>query len=157
MFQWKRFCPSCCQFCGYRSQRTCFFNFNPLFEVWLLFQVPHPITWKKYLLFSNAEFNCASIDTKFVKVRQTEEDISYCFLLGPSRFSAYLLKFSFSVFPDPSGCVGKFSPVPDEGEKLGGTFKKIIKSIPPLEVSWEQKQKKRYFIIYIQYRHYIDR
>ena len=37
IFQSKRFGPSTCQFCGYRLQRSCFFNFEPLFQVWLLF------------------------------------------------------------------------------------------------------------------------
>ena len=44
MFQSKKFCPSTCQFCGYWCQRSCFFDFQPLFQFWLLFQVPHPIT-----------------------------------------------------------------------------------------------------------------
>ena len=47
MFQSKKFGPSICQFCGYRSQVSYFFSFNPLFEVWLLFWVPHPYTWQK--------------------------------------------------------------------------------------------------------------
>ena len=34
------FCSSTCQFCCYRSQRLCFFNFNPLFKVWLLSRYP---------------------------------------------------------------------------------------------------------------------
>ena len=146
MFQSKKFCPSTCQFCGYRCQRSCFFNFNPLFQVWLLFQVPHPITWQKYLSFLNAEFNSASIDTNFLKVRQTEEEISYCFLLAPLRFLANLFKFSFSVFPDSSGRVVKFFPVPNDGEKLGGTFKK--KSSPYLlrNSSESKNKKKRYFM-----------
>ena len=41
-----------------------------------------------------------------------------------------LLKFMFSVFPDPFGRVAKFVPVPGDGEKLAGTFK--IKSSPYL-------------------------
>ena len=135
MFQSKKFCPSCCQLCGYRSQRSFSFHFNPPFQVWLLFQVPHPITWQKYLSFLNAEFNSASIDTNFIKVKQTEVEIAYHFLLAPSRFLANLLKFSFSIFPDPSGRVAKFCPVPDDGQKLGGTFKKKIKSIPQQELS----------------------
>ena len=144
MFQSKKFCPSCFQFSGYRSQMSFFLHFNLLFEVWLLFQVPHPIAWQKYLSFSNAVFNSASIDPNFVKVRQTEEEISYCFLLAPSPFSANLLKFSFSVFPDSSGRVTKISPVPDDAEKLEGTFKKKIQSIPLQELPGEQKQKKHF-------------
>ena len=50
--------------------------------------------------------------------------MAYPFLFAMSRFLANLLKFSFSVFPDTSGRVDKFSPVPDDGEKLGGTLKK---------------------------------
>ena len=130
-------------------QPTYFLTFKPLFEVWLLFQVPHPITWQKYLSFSNAEFNSASIDTKFVKVGQTELYKVWRFLFPMWRFSANLIKFTFSVFTDPSGRVGKFSPVPYDGEKLGGTFKKKIKSIPLQELWQERKEKKRYFIIYI--------
>ena len=134
IFQSKRFGPSCCQFCCYRSQRSCFFNLEPLFQVWLLFQVPHPITWKKYLPSSNVEFNCASIDTNFVKVRQTEGEICYRFLLAPSPFLAKLIKFMFLIFTDSSGRVGQFFPDPYDGEILGGTFKKKIKSAPPLEL-----------------------
>ena len=50
------------------------------------------------------------------------EDIVYYFYLAPSRFSADLIKFTFSVFPDPSGRVGKFFPDPGDGEKLAGSF-----------------------------------
>ena len=53
------------------------------------------------------------------------EDIVYYFYLAPSRFSADLIKFTFSVFPDPSGRVGKFFPDPGDGEKLAGSFEKI--------------------------------
>ena len=88
MFQTKKFFPSTCQFCCYRCQRSCFFTFNPLFEFWLLFKAPHPITWQKYLPFSNAEFNSASIDINFNKIRQTAEEIACYFLLAPWRFSA---------------------------------------------------------------------
>ena len=42
MFQCKKFDSRTSQFCGYRSQVTCFFNFKPLFQVWLLFWVPRP-------------------------------------------------------------------------------------------------------------------
>ena len=96
MFQSKKFCPSTCQSCGYRCQRQCFFDFEPLFRVRLLFQVPHPIIWKKYLSFSNAELNYASIDTNLNKIGQGIEEIAYYFLLAPSRFSANLIKFTFS-------------------------------------------------------------
>ena len=101
-----------------------FFNFSQLFEVWLLFQVPQPITWQKYLPFINAEFNSASIDTSCKKFRQTIEEIAYYFPLAPLRFSANLIKFTFSVFPDYSGCVAESLLVPVDGEKLAGTFKK---------------------------------
>ena len=42
----------------------------------------------------------------------------------PSQFSADLINFTFSVFPDPSGRVGKFFPDLGDGEKLAGTLKK---------------------------------
>ena len=141
IFLSKKFCPSTCQFCGYRCQRLCFFNFEPLFQVWLLFQVPHPITWQKYLSLSNVEFISASIDTNFNQIGQTTVEIGYCFLLAPSPFSANSIKFTFSVFPDHSGPVGKFFPHPEGGEKLGGTFLKKIKSIAQQEHVLKQKQK----------------
>ena len=124
MFQPKKFCPSTCQFWGYMSQRTCFFNFNTLFQVWLLLQVPHPITWQKYLLFSNAEFNSASIDTNFINIQYISREIDYCFLFAMSRFWANLIKFTFSVFPDPSGRVGKFFSGTRRWRKIRGNFKK---------------------------------
>ena len=110
-----------------------FFNFKQLFEVWLLFQVPQPITWQKYLPFLNAEFNSASIDTSCKKFRRTIEEIAYYFLLVPLRFSANLIKFTFSVFPDYSGCVAESLLVPVDGEKLGGTLRKN-QSIPAQEL-----------------------
>ena len=124
MFQSKMFCPSTCQIRGYRYQRSCFFDFEPLFQIWLLFQVPHPIIWLKYLSFFNAEFNSASIDTNLNKIEGTTRKLRYPFLFALSRFLANLIKFTFSVFPDRSGCVGKFFPDPGDGEKLAGTFKK---------------------------------
>ena len=130
ILQSKKFGLSTCQFCCYRSQGSCFLNFKPLFRVWLLFQVPHPIIWKKYLSFSNVVFNSASIDTNFKRIRQISKEILYYFLLAPSRFSADLIKFTFSVFPDPSGRMGKFFPDPGDREKLAGTFTK--KSSPYL-------------------------
>ena len=130
----KGFGPIICRSSAFRCQRSFFLNFDLFFRVWLLFQVPHPITWQKYLSFSNAKFNCASIDTNSNEIGKTIVEICYCFLLAPSPFPANLIKFTFSVFPDPSGRVGKFSPVPDDGEKLGGTFKKKIKSIPQQEL-----------------------
>ena len=129
MFQSKTFCPSTCQFCGYRCQRSCFFDFKPLFQVWLLFQVPHPMIWQKYLSFTNAEFNSASIDTNLNKIEATTRKLGYPFLFALLRFLANLIKFTFSVFPDPSERVGKFFPDPGDGEKLVGTLKKKIKSI----------------------------
>ena len=123
MFQVKMFCPSGCQFCGYRSQRSFFFNFDPLFRIWLLFQVLHPITWQKYLSFANAEFNSASTDINLNKIGQGKEEIAYCFLLAPTRFSANSTKFTFYVFPEPSGPMENFFfPDPGDGEKLTGTF-----------------------------------
>ena len=122
-----------------------------------------PVTTPNYLakippIFFNAEFNSASIDTKFVKVRQTELYIVCHFLLAVSRFLANLLKFGFSVFPEPSGRVAKFFPVPDDGQKLGGTFKKKNEVRTPSGTALRAKKKKRYFIIYREYRiysHYI--
>ena len=124
MFQSKRFCPSTCQFRGYRCQRSCFYDFEPLFQVWLLFQIPHPIIWQKYLSFSNAEFNSASVDTNLNKIEATTRKLGYPFLFALSRFLANLIKFTFSVFPNPSGRVGKFFLDPGDGEKLAGTLKK---------------------------------
>ena len=124
MFQSKKFCPSTCQFCGYRCERSCFFYFKPLFQVWLLFQVPHPIIWQKYLSFSNAEFNSASIDTNLNKIEATARKLEYPFLFALLHFLANLIKFMFFVFLNPSGHVGKFFPDPGDGEKLAGTFKK---------------------------------
>ena len=48
-----------------RSQRSFFLNLGPLFQVWLLFYVPHPRFLKKWVWFSGAEFNSESIGTKF--------------------------------------------------------------------------------------------
>ena len=127
-----------------------YLNFNPLCQVWLLFQVPHRTTWQKYLAFSNAEFNSESIDTNFVKVRQTDEEIAYPFILAPWQFSANLLKTMFSVYLDPSGRVAKFFPVPNEGEKLGETFEKKNKSITPPKLFQEQQQEKHYFITNVE-------
>ena len=60
--------------------------------------------------------------------------VSLLFSFGSIAIFGKFIKIHVSVFPDPSGRVVKFSPVPDDGEKLGGTFKKKIKSIPPQEL-----------------------
>ena len=70
------------------------------------------------------------------------------FLFAPFRFFPILIKFTFLIFPDPSGRVEKFFPNPGNGEKLAGSFKKKIKSIRQQELFLEPKQEKRYLIIY---------
>ena len=113
-----------CRSWAFRCQRSFFFNFEPLFQVWLLFWVPHPIIWQKYLSFSNAEFNSASTDTSLNIIGGTTKKLEYPFLFAPSRFLAKLIRFTFLIFPDPSGRVGHFFPDPGDGEKLARTFKR---------------------------------
>ena len=56
--------------------------------------------------------------------------------------------FTFLIFSDPSGRVGKFFPGRGDAEKLVDLWGKKIKLIPPQKRFLEQKQKKRYFIIF---------
>ena len=110
-------------------------------------------TFSSFAAFLNTtphtKFHSASIDTNLNKIRQRTRRLGYHFLLAPSRFFANLLKFTFLNFRDVSERLGWFFPDPGNGEKLAGIFFKKMKSIPPLELFWEPKQKKRYFIIYI--------
>ena len=143
MFQSKMFCPSTCQFNSNRCQRLCFLDFEPLFQVWLLFQVPHAIIWQKYLSFSNAEFNSASIDTNLNKIEGTTRKLGHPFLFALLRFSANLIKFTFSVFPGPTRHMGKFFLDPGDGKKLAGTLKKKKKSRRYLNRNSFQSQNKK--------------
>ena len=44
--------------------------------------------------------------------------------MAPLRFLVNLIKFTFLIFPDPSGRVEKFFPDPGDAEKLTGSLKK---------------------------------
>ena len=56
------------------------------------------------------------------KIEATTRKLGYPFLFALLRFSANLIKFTFSVFLDPTGRMGKFFPDPGDGEKLAGTL-----------------------------------
>ena len=93
MFQLKNFGPTIFQFCGYKGQRSFFFNFEPLFQVWLLFWVPHSILESKYLSVPDVEFNSASIDSNLNKIGQGTKEIVCHSLLAPSGFLADYSRF----------------------------------------------------------------
>ena len=118
----KSFVPALASFAAIGAKGRVFLILNNFLKFGCFSRCHTQLPGKNTLHIPMQNFNSASKDTNFNETGQTTVEIGYCFFLAPSLFSANLLKFNFSVFPDPSGRVDKFSLVPDDGEKLGGTF-----------------------------------
>ena len=84
------------------------------------------------------------------KIGRRTKKIVCRFLFAPSHVLTDLIKFTFLIFPDASGRAEKFFPDRGKAEKLAGSGGEKIKPIPQEEHFLEGKQKKRYYIIYIE-------
>ena len=93
----KGFGPTICRSWAFRCQRSFFLNFRPLFQVWLLFQVPHPLFFEKSIWFPSAEFNSESIGTKFKFQNLQTKKLEWQFLFALFEFLKILFNF-VSIF-----------------------------------------------------------
>ena len=88
----KKICSNIFQFCGYRSQRTFQKNFNPDFQIWLLFLVPFLHVFKIYVTWPEAEFKSESIGTSFKSQKWKTKKLVCPFLIVLFYFETNLIE-----------------------------------------------------------------
>ena len=144
----KGFGLTICQSWAFRCKRAFFFNFRPLFQVWLLFQVPHPHFFEKSSWLPGAEFNSESIGTKFKFQNLQTKKLVWQFLFALFEFLKILIHFVF-IFLETFANVWEANSRLLRSRKISwNQGEKIRRLSPEGVVILESKQKKRYLIIY---------
>ena len=114
----KKFGSNVSQFCGYRSHRTFQRNFNPHFQIWLVFLVPFLHVLRTSVNLADAEFNAESIGTIFESQKWKSKKLLCPFLIALFYFETKLIKKRLFLFSSSFWAVVKFIPRRSEAEKL---------------------------------------